>query len=120
MRWLLLACLALGLVVQPVTGLASELQAQTHLADATIGPAVAATPTEDGAGAALHRIHHQALCCGHAAPAPEILPAVAEKGRYLPVTQANTRTWPHEHEVAPFRPPITEGSVGNNAGPLSI
>ena len=106
LRWLLLAQLAVGLLVQPVLGLASELHVHTHPATAAYGPAVASPAPERGIGAALHRLHQLALCCSQAAQPPEILLSVADIGRYLPVMHANTRLYPHEHPVAPFRPPI--------------
>lgn len=107
LRWLLLAQLALGLLVQPVLGLASELHVHTHPSTAAHGPEVAAPAAERGIGAALHRLHQLALCCSQAAQPPEMLLTVADIGGHLPVMQANTRPYPHEHPVAPFRPPIT-------------
>lgn len=107
LRWLLLAHLALGLVTQPSLALVGELHAQTHLATAGHLPAVAAPAPERGVDAALHRLQQLVLCCSHAAPAPTILLTVADIGRYLHVLNADTRTYPHKHPIAPFRPPIT-------------
>ena len=106
LRWLLLSQLAVGLLVQSVLGLASELHVHIHPTIAAHGPAVVAPAPERGIGAALHRLHQLALCCSQAAQPPEILLSVADIGRYLPVMHANTRLYPHEHPVAPFRPPI--------------
>lgn len=106
LRWLLLAHLAVGLVAQPVLALVGELHVQTHLATADRGPAVSPPAAERGIDVALHRLQQLVLCCGQAVPAPEILLAVADIGRHFPVIQANTRSYPHEHPVAPFRPPI--------------
>jgi len=104
--WLLLAQLAVGLLVQPVLGLASELHVHTHRMAAAHGPATTAPAPERGIGTALHRLHQLALYCSQAAQPPEILLTVADIGRHLPVMQANTRPYPHEPPVAPFRPPI--------------
>jgi hypothetical protein len=106
LRWLLLAQLAVGLLFQPVLGLASELHVHTPRTAAAHGPAVAAPAPERGIGAAFHRLHQLALCCSQAVQPPEILLAVANIGGHLPVMQANTRPYPYEHPVAPFRPPI--------------
>lgn len=106
LRWLLLAQLAVGLLFQPVLGLASELHVHTPRTAAAHGPAVAAPAPERGIGAAFHRLHQLALCCSQAVQPPEILLTVADIGRHLPVMQANTRPYPYEHPVAPFRPPI--------------
>ncbi|MCT4520753.1 MULTISPECIES: hypothetical protein [Gammaproteobacteria] len=106
LRWLLLAHLAVGLVAQPVLALVGELHVQTHLATADRGPAVSPPAAERGIDVALHRLQQLVLCCGQAVPAPEILLAVADIGRYLPVLNADTPTYPHAHPIAPFRPPI--------------
>ncbi|MBW8373726.1 hypothetical protein [Stenotrophomonas sp.] len=106
LRWLLLAHLAVGLVAQPVLALVGELHVQTHLATADRGPAVSPPAAERGVDVALHRLQQLVLCCAQAVPAPEILLAVADIGRHLPVMQANTRPYPHAHPIAPFRPPI--------------
>ncbi|ARZ74614.1 MULTISPECIES: hypothetical protein [Stenotrophomonas] len=106
LRWLLLAHLAVGLVAQPVLAMVGELHVQTHLATADRGPAVSPPAAERGIDVALHRLQQLVLCCGQAVPAPEILLAVADIGRYLPVLNADTPTYPHAHPIAPFRPPI--------------
>ncbi len=106
LRWLLLAQLAMGLLVQPVLGLASELHVHIHPTIAAHGPAVVAPAPERGIGAALHRLHQLALCCSQAAQPPEILLSVADIGRHLSVMHVNTVPYPHAHPVAPFRPPI--------------
>jgi len=106
LRWLLLAHLAVGLVAQPVLALVGELHVQTHLATADRGPAVSPRAAERGIDVALHRLQQLVLCCGQAVPAPEILLAVADIGRYLPVLNADTPTYPHAHPIVPFRPPI--------------
>lgn len=106
LRWLLLSQLAVGLLVQSVLGLASELHVHTHRAAAFHGPGVAAPAPEHGIGASLYPLHQLTPCCSQAAQPPEILLTVADIGRHLPVMQAKARTYPHEHPVAPFRPPI--------------
>ena len=106
LRWLLLAQLAVGLLVQPVLGLASELHVHIHPTIAAHGPAVVAPAPERGIGAALHRLHQLALCCSQAAQPPEILLTVANIGSHRPAMQAKASTYPHAHPVAPFRPPI--------------
>ena len=106
LRWLLLSQLAVGLLVQPVLGMASELHVHAHRAAAAHGPGAAAPAPERGIGAALHRLHQLALCCSQAAQPPEILLSVADIGRHLSVMHVNTVPYPHEQPVAPFRPPI--------------
>ena len=106
LRWLLLAQLAVGLLVQPVLGLASELHVHIHPTIAAHGPAVAPPAAERGVDVALHRLQQLVLCCSQAAPAPEILLAVADIGRYLHVLDADTPRYPPAHLIAPFRPPI--------------
>lgn len=80
LRWLLLSQLAVGLLVQPVLGMASELHVHAHRAAAAHGPGAAAPAPERGIGAALHRLHQLALCCSQAAQPPEILLTVANIG----------------------------------------
>ena len=106
LRWLLLAHLAVGLVAQPVLALVGELHAQTHLAAADRGPAVAPPAAERGVDVALHRLQQLVLSCSQAAPAPDTLLAVADIGRYLHVLDADTPRYPPAHLIAPFRPPI--------------
>ena len=106
LRWLLLSQLAVGLLVQPVLGMASELHVHAHRAAAAHGPGAAAPAPERGIGAALHRLHQLALCCSQAAQPPEILLTVANIGSHRPAMQAKASTYPHAHPVAPFRPPI--------------
>lgn len=106
LRWLLLAHLAMGLVVQPILRQVGDLHDQTHRAAAARGPVVAEQPTERGIAAALHRLHQLALCYGPAAPAPQAVLSVTGIGRHWLAMAPETRTYAHEHRVAPFRPPI--------------
>lgn len=104
LRWLLLAHLAVGLVTQPVLAVVGELHAQTHLAAADHDPAVASPASERGVDAALHRLQQLVLCCSQAAPAPEIVLAIAHIGRHWPSATAHADRYRHEHLLAPFRP----------------
>ncbi|WP_249046699.1 hypothetical protein [Xanthomonas nasturtii] len=89
LRWLLLAHLVVGLV-----------------AHADHDPAVAPPASERGVDALPNRVQPLVLCCSQAAPAPEVVLAIAHIGRHWLAVTVHTNRYRHEHLLAPFRPPI--------------
>ncbi len=107
-RWLMIAGLALGLVLQPVLASVGELHELTHsMTSAHDTPNTVLPAGEEGSGATLHQIHHLIHCCGHAVMSPSgalVMPALrhhdtTNQVSLMPVSRGR---W-----VAPFRPPIT-------------
>jgi len=107
LRWLLLVHLALGLMVQPIFGLAGDLHAQGHLQQEAAGSSEAGpAPGERGIAAALHQLHSLVPCCSHAVATPHITLQVPQGDLHTPVARAEARALPHGRWAAPFRPPI--------------
>ena len=105
-RWLMLAILALGLVVQPILGSVSELHELTHDVAGTHGGDKTLTAGEDDTAGTLHVMHHFAHCCGHAVPTAAAPLALSRIGHSEPTKLTDSRLVPSGRWHAPFRPPI--------------
>ena len=106
-RWLMLAGLVLGLVLQPVLASIGELHELTHDVASRHDALDMDVPEGDSSDAsALHQILHFAHCCGHVVMAPSAPTAVAEIGHDEPRDSADPPPVPSGRWLAPFRPPI--------------
>ncbi|CAI8799799.1 MULTISPECIES: hypothetical protein [Gammaproteobacteria] len=105
-RWLMLAILALGLVVQPILGSVSELHELTHDVAGTHGSEETLTAGEDDTAGALHVVHHFAHCCGHAVPTAAAPVVFSQISHIEPTSLTASRRVPSGRWLAPFRPPI--------------
>lgn len=106
-RWLMLAVLALGVILQPVLASASELHEFTHDAASQHGAVETEAPEEEGDSAGtLHVMHHFAHCCGHVLASSTTPLVLAEISHSEPVKLADSQFVPSGLRLAPFRPPI--------------
>lgn len=110
-RWLMVAGLMLGLLVQPVVGQIGELHALTHDGGIPHGLTNIDAPDgndgENGDAGILHQSHHFAHCCAHVVMAPQSTLALAEVHLSEPRSLAKPSPIPGGRWLAPFRPPIT-------------
>lgn len=105
-RWLMLAGLVLGLLLQPTLTSIGELYELTHATASEHGMPAADAPEREGDAPGIATIHHVAHCCGHGVIVPAAALTLVAIRHREPVTQFRSPFVSSGRSLAPFRPPI--------------